>query len=345
MQGKHKRILAEQKWGPIQRSCFIGSLCGATALAYLELELFVWIFSLGIIALYSIVVVAKVLAALCGVISRFTIRISAKDYAVIRDEELPIYTILLPMYKESAVVEKLLQNIGRLDYPKEKLDVKILLEIDDVETLAAVQAYGIPAWSEVLLIPDEGPKTKPRACNFGLAAAKGEYVVIYDAEDQPEADQLKKAVAAYKQQPKKVMCLQAKLNFFNAKEKILTRWFSLEYMCWFDLYLPGLHAIGAPIPLGGTSNHFKTEALRELEGWDPYNVTEDCDLGIRIAEAQYATRIIDSVTWEEAPIDLSTWLGQRSRWVKGYFQTFWVHTRQPVSSIRYLGLWGFLQML
>ncbi len=340
-----KAILAEQKWSPIQRALFIGTLLGCIALGIVDFELFVWLFSLFLLVLYSVIVLCKVLAALFGLINRFTIYIKEDEYQALSDDELPIYTILLPLYKESEVVEKLVAHIGCLDYPKEKLDVKVLLEQDDEETLQAVQQFGLPDWCDLIIVPDEGPKTKPRACNVGLAQARGEFCVIYDAEDQPEPDQLKKVICAYKRLPESVVCLQAKLNFFNAKEGLLPRCFALEYTTWFDLYLPGLHALHAPIPLGGTSNHFKTQALQELDGWDPYNVTEDCDLGIRIAEAGYATRIVDSVTWEEAPFKVKDWVGQRSRWIKGYFQTFWVHTRRPWYGLRRLGLWGFFQML
>lgn len=339
------RPLAELKWSPVQRACFIGLLLGCMALAIIDWALFVWLFSLFLLLLYTVIVLCKVLAALFGLNARFTIFVAEEDYRALHDDALPVYTVLLPLYKESQVVDKLIAHIGRLDYPKDKLDVKLLLEHNDEETLRAIQRAGMPDWCELIIVPDVGPQTKPRACNAGLEQARGTYTVIFDAEDQPEPDQLKKAICAYKSLPDSVVCLQAKLNFFNDRERLLTRCFGLEYTTWFDLYLPGLHALAAPIPLGGTSNHFKTEVLRGLHGWDPYNVTEDCDLGIRIAEAGQATRIIDSVTWEEAPCHIVSWLGQRSRWIKGYFQTFWVHTRQPLHAIQQLGLWGFFQML
>ena len=340
-----ERLLAEQKWSPTQRAMFVGIILGCIALACIDLALALWVFSLLLLLNYSVIVLCKVLAALFGLNARFTIYIQEDTYQALTDDELPIYTILLPLYKESEVVEKLVAHIGQLDYPKEKLDVKVLLEENDDETLQAITAFGLPNWCELIIVPDLGPKTKPRACNVGLQQARGEFCVIFDAEDQPEPDQLKKVICAYKKLPEQVVCLQAKLNFFNAKEGLLPRCFALEYTTWFDLYLPGLHALRAPIPLGGTSNHFKTTALKELQGWDSYNVTEDCDLGIRIAEAGYSTRIIDSVTWEEAPRRIPDWVGQRSRWIKGYFQTFWVHTRQPIQRLKHLGLWGFFQML
>jgi glycosyltransferase XagB len=142
-----------------------------------------------------------------------------------------------------------------------------------------------------------------------------------------------------------VVCLQARLNYYNPEDNLLTRWFALEYTTWFDLYLPGLHTLRAPIPLGGTSNHFRTHALRASGGWDPWNVTEDCDLGLRLARAGQETRIMDSTTWEEAVNRLRPWIRQRSRWTKGYWQTLLAHTRSPLAALRSLGLWRLLQML
>jgi len=193
-------------------------------------------------------------------------------------------------------------------------------------------------------VPPGGPKGKPKACNYGLIHAQGAYAVIYDAEDIPEPDQLKKAVIAFRRSDERVACVQAKLNFFNSDQNLLTRWFTAEYSMWFDLFLPGLAASNAPIPLGGTSNHFKTERLRELGAWDPYNVTEDADLGIRMYKAGWRTLVIDSTTYEEANPALYNWIRQRSRWIKGYVQTYLVHMRHPLALWRSIGpaaFWSF----
>ncbi|MBA3847224.1 MAG: glycosyltransferase, partial [Planctomycetes bacterium] len=201
------------------------------------------------------------------------------------------------------------------------------------------------AWIEALVVPPGTPRTKPRACNVGLERARGELTVIFDAEDRPEPDQLKKAALAFMGADGRVACLQAKLNCFNRGQSLVTRCFTLEYSAWFDLYLPGLHAIGAPIPLGGTSNHFRTALLKQLGGWDAWNVTEDCDLGLRLARAGLHTRILDSTTWEEAPVKPMVWLKQRSRWMKGYWQTHIAHTRQPLRMLKELGAWRTALML
>ena len=201
---------------------------------------------------------------------------------------------------------------------------------------------------ERLVVSDASPRTKPKACNEGLAKATGEYVVVYDAEDRPEPDQLRKAVAAFASAPDDIGCLQARLNVYNARQNFLTRMFRLEYTLWFDVLLPALSRLDTVVPLGGTSNHFRMETLRQLGGWDPYNVAEDCDLGVRIRRAGLQVGLLDSTTYEEAPCRLGIWVRQRSRWLKGYMQTFLVHTRQPVRLLRDLGprrLWDFLMLV
>jgi cellulose synthase/poly-beta-1,6-N-acetylglucosamine synthase-like glycosyltransferase len=199
----------------------------------------------------------------------------------------------------------------------------------------------LPTGFRVTLVPPSFPRTKPKACNVGLALARGEYLVIYDAEDRPETDQLKKAVAGFRRAGKRVVCLQCRLNFYNPRHNLLTRWFTGEYSAWFDLALPGLSSLGAVIPLGGTSNHFVVSTLRELLGWDAYNVTEDCDLGVRVCRAGYGTRMLNSTTWEEACASLPFWIRQRTRWLKGYIQTYMVHMRRPVRLLRDLGWRNF----
>jgi cellulose synthase/poly-beta-1,6-N-acetylglucosamine synthase-like glycosyltransferase len=170
-----------------------------------------------------------------------------------------------------------------------------------------------------------------------LIRADGEHIVIYDAEDNPDSDQLKKAVIAFQKVGEECVCLQSHLNFYNSKDNMLTRWFTLEYSYWFDNYLLGLSEIDAPIPLGGTSNHFRTEQLRQLGSWDPYNVTEDADLGIRISRKKFETTMLNSYTLEEANNKLWNWVRQRSRWFKGYIQTYLVHMRQPKKTLNKLG--------
>jgi len=231
--------------------------------------------------------------------------------------------------------------LKELDYPAAKLDVKFVLEEDDAETIAAAKALRLDGRFEILTVPRGEPRTKPRACNYALRFARGDYLVIYDAEDRPEADQLKMAVLAFRKATPSVVCYQARLNVYNVGDNWLTRMFALEYAAWFDFLLPGLDRLRIPIPLGGTSNHFRIGALRAAGGWDACNVTEDADLGVRLARLGYRVLPLDSSTYEEAVPALRGWIRQRSRWLKGYMQTVLVHSRAPFGFVRILGLWPF----
>ncbi len=268
--------------------------------------------------------------------------VSQEEIEALDERTLPVYTILVPLYREANVVLRLVSSLAQLDYPQSKLDVKLIVEEDDSETIEALAAARLPAHLKLVAVPDGLPKTKPKACNYGLIQAEGRYVVIYDAEDRPEPDQLKKAVIAFSKADERIVCIQCKLNYYNRNQNALTRWFTTEYSSWFDLFMPGLDAADSPIPLGGTSNHLIREKLIELGAWDPYNVTEDADLGIRLHKAGYKTAIIDSTTFEEANSDLYNWIRQRSRWVKGYIQTWLVHMRHPVSLWRRIGSRSFV---
>ncbi len=253
------------------------------------------------------------------------------------EHDLPVYTILIAAYKEKEVIGNLIKSIKKLDYPEDKLDIILLLEEKDDETLQAAKAEKPPANWRFLVLPDSIPRTKPKALNYGLNFAKGEYLTIYDAEDLPEPDQLKKAVEAFRTHSDDYICFQAALNYFNKNENFLTKMFTLEYSSWFDCLLPGLFRAGLPIPLGGTSNHFDLAKLKQIGAWDPFNVTEDADLGIRASVRGYKVGVINSTTYEEANARLNNWIRQRSRWVKGYMQTFLVHSRHPLKALKTMG--------
>ncbi len=283
-----------------------------------------------------------------SLVSRREIAVTPEEIAALTDEDCPLYTILVPLYHETETLARLVDGISKLDYPHDKLDVILLLEEDDHETREGFAKLTVPSFIRGVVVPDMQPKTKPKACNLGLHLARGKYLVIYDAEDRPDPDQLKKAVIAFTRVESNVVCIQAKLNFYNPRQNLLTRLFTVEYSMWFDLFLPGLDYLNQPIPLGGTSNHFQTQKLRELYGWDAFNVTEDCDLGVRMAVRNYQTRMLDSTTWEEACSHLGYWVRQRSRWIKGYMQTYLVHCRRPFGMLRELGFWrtfGFHMMI
>jgi cellulose synthase/poly-beta-1,6-N-acetylglucosamine synthase-like glycosyltransferase len=271
-------------------------------------------------------------------------KIPLADVRALKDAELPAYTVLVPMYKEPEVLPILAAALRKLNYPRAKLDIKLLLEEGDSATIEAAKKLQLESIFEIVRIPPSQPQTKPKACNYGLHFAQGELVTIFDAEDKPEPDQLKKVVLAFRKAPPNVACIQARLNYYNREENWLTRMFTLEYSTWFDLLLPGLEALKIPIPLGGTSNHFRTEVLRDLLAWDPYNMTEDADLGVRMTQRGLTCQVVNATTYEEANTRIGNWIRQRSRWIKGYMQTYLVHMRHPVQLYRSLGpigFWGF----
>lgn len=253
---------------------------------------------------------------------------SQKKEELIVPDSLPVYTILLPVYKEDKVIASLVKSIEAIDYPAHLLDVKLLIEQDDKKTLNTLKNIKLPEFFEVIEIPLSYPRTKPKACNYGLQFAKGKYITIYDGEDKPSIDQLKKIVAKFAIADDKVICIQARLNYYNRLENNLTKLFAIEYSLLFDYMLLGLKKLSMPIPLGGTSNHFIRDKLEELGGWDAFNVTEDADLGMRLHYQGYRTDLIDSLTLEEAPISLKAWLVQRSRWIKGHVLTSLLHLTQ-----------------
>lgn len=258
------------------------------------------------------------------------IEISKDELSKLKESQLPLYSILCPLYREAHLLPQFIKALNNLDYPKDKLEVLLLLEEDDKETITASQNMELPSYVRTLIAPHSLPKTKPKACNYGLAHARGEYIVIFDAEDIPDPFQLKKAFLAFQKTSPNVVCLQAKLNYYNPHHNLLTKLFTAEYSLWFDVILTGLQSIETAIPLGGTSNHFRKDALLKLGGWDPFNVTEDCDLGARLFKEGYKTAVIDSTTLEEANSRLKNWIRQRSRWIKGYIQTYFVHMRNPI---------------
>lgn len=281
-----------------------------------------------------------------GLRSPSLLTISDEEARAVPDNQLPVYTVLLPVYNEPSIVHNLIAGVGRLEYPKDKLEILLLVEEDDIATRRAMATTELEA-VRLILVPNSQPKTKPKACNYGMATPglKGEMVTIYDAEDIPDPLQLRKAVVAFQQLPDNVGCLQARLGYFNEEQNLLTRWFSMEYDQWFGMTLPAVEAAGCVVPLGGTSNHMRTSVWRAIGGWDEFNVTEDADLGVRLARAGYRTRILDSVTLEEANSDVLNWIRQRSRWYKGYLQTMLVHLRHPAALWSQIGGKGILRLL
>lgn len=312
----------------------------AAAVANLMLTLQI-VVALGTV-MYGATLIYRLLLVRRGLQGSHMVRVSDEEALAVPDDQLPVYSVLVPAYREPEVISKIISAITRLNYPADKLDVRLLLEADDEATIAAARASIVDTPITIVLVPPAEPRTKPKACNFGLQSATGDLVTIFDAEDRPEPLQLRRAVVALARLGEDFACVQARLGYFNARQNLVTRWFTIEYGTWFRFLLPGLVSVGAPIPLGGTSNHFRAPLLRALQAWDPYNVTEDADLGIRLARLGYSVGVLDSITEEEANSDFVNWVKQRSRWYKGYLQTWLVHMRRPVAVHRELGVRGAL---
>jgi cellulose synthase/poly-beta-1,6-N-acetylglucosamine synthase-like glycosyltransferase len=323
---------------PPQRIALVAMVAATTLAALLDLRSTLITLLAAANVLYLAAGAYRVVLFVAGLRPGSVITVSDAEARAIADADLPIYTVLLPAYHEPGIVAELVRGVSRIDYPRSRLEVKLILEADDLATVAAAAEVVAAGIADLVLVPPAEPRTKPKACNYALAEAHGEFVTIYDAEDIPEPLQLRKAVAAFRRVPPEVACLQARLAYYNDDQNLLTRWFAIEYLTWFANMLPGLAALGAPIPLGGTSNHLRTGVLRANHGWDAFNVTEDADLGIRLARAGYRCAILDSETLEEANSDSINWTKQRSRWTKGYLQTGLIHFRNPRRLVADLGI-------
>lgn len=308
-------------------------------------------FSLAILAVLSPFGVAQAIHAFLTVTYAFTIllRLASLFYlcpaeaaAGTEPEEdcLPVYTVLVALYRESGMIDQLLAAISALDWPASRLDVKIVCEEDDHETLNALMLRSLAPYIEVIRVPPCPPRTKPKALNYALQGARGEFVTVYDAEDRPGAGQLREAWQCFRKADDRLACLQAPLVIDSHRPNWIADLFAADYFAQFRCYLPMLERHGWPIPLGGTSNHFRLSALKDAGGWDPHNVTEDADLGLRLARRGYRIGLIRTPTLENAPDRQSVWIRQRSRWMKGWLQTFLVALRQPRHFLRALGWQG-----
>ncbi len=255
---------------------------------------------------------------------------------------LPVVTVLVPLFKERAIASHLLARLNAIDYPRTLLDVCLVLEEDDDTTRKALTTTNLPRWMRAIVVPQGFLKTKPRAFNYALNFARGSIIGVYDAEDAPAPDQIHTVVNRFAQRGPEVACLQGILDFYNSGSNWLARCFTLEYATWFRVMLPGLERMGLVIPLGGTTLFFRRETLEKIGAWDAHNVTEDADLGLRLARMGYRTELIRTVTEEEANCRAWPWVKQRSRWLKGYAITYGVHMRDPRQLLHDLGWWRFL---
>ncbi len=322
-----ERVTRAQKWSLF--FLLVGVLVGLFATLKGVLLFSVVVVAVGSLGLSLLRLAAALEAAPCPRPSR-----------MLRDYELPSYTVMIAVYKEAEIAPQLVASMEALDYPREKLQLLFLVEEEDKETQEALREH-MPSWMHLFVVPEGGPKTKPRALCHGLKVASGELVTVFDAEDRPESDQLRKAASRFAELPEKVACLQARLAVDHVNDQFIVRQFAIEYAALFNSLLPWLSAQNVILPLGGTSNHFRRVVLEQIMAWDAYNVTEDADLGVRLARCGFVISMIDSTTWEEAPTTWKVWHGQRARWLKGWMQTMLVAMRDPVQTGRDLGVRSF----
>lgn len=325
------------RWQIVFVAVLAGLFAGAVIFAPRETLL---VYSALLSVMFLIVIAIRLAAAIYAF--KRCVLAQRKRPPPLPDSELPKYSVLVALYKESRILPQLVAGLNALDFPAAKLDIKLILEETDTETIACAHAMDLPRHFEVVIVPDGAPRTKPRALNYALQFSRGDLLVIYDAEDRPDPQQLRKAAAHFAAAGPDVVCLQGQLTFENFTENWLAKQFTIEYASLFDGVLPLLDRLRLPIPLGGTSNHFRIEMLRKLGAWDAYNVTEDADLGMRIYRAGFRAEVLDSETLEEAACQPGNWIRQRTRWLKGWMQTYIVHMRQPLRLLRELGLARFI---
>jgi len=293
------------------------------------------IFSAIVSFLYLFVSLFKLFITFVSLKEKF-ITISKEDLKLINESDLPLITVLIPLYNEFLVVPQIFNSMTKIDYPVEKLEFIITLEEYDQKTIEAIKYANFPNHFKTLILPNVKPKTKPKALNVAFHHVRGEYLVIYDAEVIPEPSQLKKAYVTFKNNPH-IGSLQTRLDHYNSQQNLITKLFSSEFSYYYDLFLPGLQKLNIPIPLSGHSVFFRTSAIKMVGAWDPYNVAEDCDIGIRLQRVGVKIGILDSISCEEATSTIPAWIRQRTRWMKGFIQTSVVHLRHPLAFKRELG--------
>lgn len=339
---RHPGKSASQTLSEGQRRAFLQGFVLLGAGGLMAPDLLVGICGFLGVAIFGAILLFRIWLYLCGLRES---RVAADPEIASVDEDggWPVYTLLIALKDEADTAAQLAAAIRALDYPQARLDVKLLIETGDEATAFALRRQHWPEGSELLTVPPGLPRTKPRALNYGLARAKGEFVVVYDAEDRPHPEQLKAAVRAFRMAGEDLACLQAPLVGEGGGGWIAGQW-ALEYAVQFGRVLPGQARLGLPIALGGTSNHFRRAALEEAGGWDAWNVTEDADLGLRLARAGQRVSMIAPPTLEAPPEHLLVWINQRSRWLKGFLQTWLVVMRRPGEAVRELGLAGFASM-
>lgn len=319
-------------------------LAGLVALAFIAPKLLIWgLFGWAVLTLIAVTVLRGGAALAEWLAKRRNARAwrSTRSHDI-RPSLLPRVSLLVPLFQEKDIAARLVSRLSALDYPRDRLEICLILEAGDDTTEMALKAATLPDWMRIVRVPGGELRTKPRAMNYALDFTNGDIIGVYDAEDAPERDQLQKVASRFARAGPDVACLQGVLDFYNGSQSLLTRCFSIDYAIWFRLVLPGLERLGLVLPLGGTTIFFRRSALETMGRWDAHNVTEDADLGLRLARRGYRCAMVNSVTSEEATATIPAWLKQRSRWIKGYAMTWAVHMRDPGRLYSDLGLWRFM---
>jgi cellulose synthase/poly-beta-1,6-N-acetylglucosamine synthase-like glycosyltransferase len=266
----------------------------------------------------------------------------APDAKAVPDAELPVYSVLVPLFREAKIIEQTIAALRALDYPAAKLDIKLIIEAEDKALPKSLEDMRLPSHMEVIAVPRLEPQTKMMALSYALPFARGELLAVYDAEDVPAPDQLRRIAGAFALAPKTVACLQTQLAYYNRTENWLTRQSAIEYAFQFKLLFPRLAQFGAPLLFVGASSHYRTATLRHVGGFDPHNVARDSGLSLRLARFGFRTALFPSSTREEAATRFGDWMRQRIRWTRGALQTAVVNTRSPLRMYRELGARSFL---
>lgn len=336
-EGRVPAALSCRGWAPWQLRLPIVLFCLAVTIALAAWPAAV----LSALTLWVSVTLVAVMAlkAAAAVVALSPAPVANPPPAVAR---MPLVSVMVALHREADIAPRLVSRLSRLDYPRDRLEVLLVVEEHDRMTRDALAKALLPGWMRVVAVPDGAVKTKPRALNHALDQCRGSIVGVYDAEDAPDPEQIARVVQLFHQRGPQTVCLQGRLDFYNPATNWIARCFAMEYAAWFRLVLPGYDRLQLAVPLGGTTLFFRREALEELGGWDAWNVTEDADLGLRLARRGWRTEVVDTVTGEEANCRILPWIRQRSRWIKGYMITWGVHMRQPRQLWRDLGPWKFL---
>lgn len=330
--------LSCRNYDPARMACRLG--LGALALAPVLLWHPVWL-----LALFTLLAITA-MAGFVGLrlAAWMALRKPEPDLPQVTIARLPVVSVIVALYGENDIAARLIKRLKAIDYPEDLLDVILAVEEDDRATRIALARAELPLSMRIVPVPVGTVRTKPRALNYALDHCRGSFVGIYDAEDAPAPDQIRRMVAHFYARGADVVCLQGILDYYNPRQNWLSRCFTIEYAAWFRLLLPGIARLGLVVPLGGTTLFFRRQSLEELGRWDAHNVTEDCDLGIRIARRGWRTEIVQTTTYEEANCLARPWVKQRSRWIKGFMMTWLTHMRNPrrlwqdIGPKRFLGI-------